>query len=1089
MKEEIEILRQELEKERAARLRAEKRFQENIRKELEYFELLESVNDLICKTTIDGKIIYANQIAENVLGAKRNDIIGKNILDFVPQNQKRQFFLTGARQFLEKNCVTQRELVIENTQNSPRWFSVIIQFTFENCAFCENRKKVSAEREVSITSSKNCHYKHCIIVAHEITDRKEAQLELTKSEKRYRELTNFLPEMICEVDSCGKLTYANQFAINKLGYTSNEVIGNEFEIFKIFAPEDQTKMMKNLPLVLQGKHFSNEYTAVRKNGEQFPVIVYTAPMYAHDTVVGIRGVMIDISERKQNETAIAKSLEQQELVSRILFNYNSTLDDFNVITNQSIRNIGEHTQASRVYICEDSTDGLHISNTFEWCNNGVESKIDRFTDVSYRQIPSLGLMLEENDIIYPENPSELPEDVKLFLGSEFVKSLIIFPLKNSGKTSGFIVLEDCSNKREWSQPEVQLLRTVSNVIADAFARHRLRTELVRSASENNGIIESIPDQILRLSASGRVLSYKTIKRDGVFLNLKDVVNQSVEAILNRELSDMFLAAINECLVIGHFKFDFKFLNWDDLEYYEARFVKMSDSEVLAIIRNVTETKEKEKELQIAKNKAEEASYAKSLFLANVSHEIRTPMNAILGFSEWLYDNIDNNLHKSYLHTILSSGRNLLTLINDLLDLSRIESGKMNLELKPVRCNVILNEIKKVLQRKIEEKNLAFNIYIDRSVPAFIYMDEIRFYQILFNLISNATKFTSVGYIYVSVYATKTSFDNHIDLIVNIEDSGIGIREDQKEKIFGAFTQQSGQSNRYYEGTGLGLAIVSGLLKKMNGEIDLKSKVGKGTTFTVSFRDVKVAEIPENMLYQDEHEYDLVLEPCKIFIVDDVKLNIAVLKRIINDDNVEFMEAYDGTQALDMIQFETPDLVFMDIRMPGLSGYDVTEIIKRNEKLKHIPIVAFTASTMKSEQERIDSLFDAYLEKPALKKDVAAILQRFLPFGHRTDGKNIQEKPELNGPLEHAADLPMIIDRLENDFLKKWERIKGDLIIFDIEEFSNRLAAFAQENSCVVLDYYCSALNGGLQTFDIELIQKEIAGFPELIEKLKAYAVE
>lgn len=1087
MKDEIEILREELEKERSARIQAENRFQQNIRKELEYFELLESVNDLICKTTVDGRIIYANQIAENVLGADRRNMIGKNILSFLPSGQKREFFAHGARQFREKKCVTRRELVLENSLKEQRWFSVIVQFTYENCTFCENKKKVQTKREFAFTASENCNYQHCIIVAHEITDRKRTQVKLAKSEKRYREMTNFLPEMICEVDRCGKLIYANQYALRELGYSSGEINNDNFDVFSVFVPGDRTRMMKNLPLVLQGKHLSNEYTALRRNGEEFPVILYTAPMYEQNAVVGVRGVMIDISERKKSEIAISKSLKQQELVSHILLRYNA-LDDFDMITNESIRNLGEHTQVSRISICQDSKDGSHISNTYEWCNKGVESKIDRFDHVTYQQIPSFRLMLENNETIYPETPSALPEELKKIIEVNSLTSVMIFPLRNSGNTTGFIVLEDCRNEWEWSQSEIQLLKTVSNIISDAFARYRLRTELVRRASENKGIIESIPDQILRLSAFGKVISYETIKRTGIFRDWKDIVNHSIDSVLDKKLSDRFLSAINACLDNGHSHFDFKLFNLDALEYYEVRLVKMNDSEVLSIIRNVTETKEKERELNIAKNKAEEASRAKSQFLANVSHEIRTPMNAIMGFSEWLYDNIDNELHRSYLHTILTSGSNLLTLINDLLDLSRIESGKMSLELKPVRINTLINEIKKVLQRKIEEKNLAFNIHIDRSVPAFVYMDEIRLYQILFNLISNAIKFTRVGYIYVSVYATQTSYDNLINLIVNIEDSGVGIREDQKEKIFEAFTQQSGQSSSYYEGTGLGLAIVNGLIQKMNGEVKVKSKVGKGTTFTLIFRDLKVSDIPSSETGKEEMEYERVLEPRKIFIVDDVKLNITVLKRIIGNENVEFIEANSGAQALDMIQFDVPDLVFMDIRMPGLSGYDVTEIIKNDEKLKHIPVVAFTASTMRSERNRIDSLFDAYLEKPALKKDVKAILQRFLPIGYKPSEKGIVDKQGLYAPHEHVANLPEIIDYLEKNLLKDWERIKNDLVIFDIEEFNNRLAAFAQENSCEVLDRYCRSLDGGLQTFDIELIQQELAGFPELIDKLKSYIV-
>lgn len=1113
MNSEVEILKRKLERERLARLEAEKLLEEKSLElyqtnqklkslnidlenlirvktqrleatENEYHILVESINDLIIKTNLNGEITYANQIAGRILDSYGSSLIlGKNVFNFIPTELRRQTLFFFYRQFISKNCINYLELPLNSVNQDIKWLGISVQFSEERCLSCEKKLCHRIDKNKTFTASNECKYQNVIIVAHDITDQKLAQIELEKSEKRYRELTEFLPELICEVNTNGELIYVNQFALNKFGYTAEEVFHSSFNFLKIFDPKDRAQISQNVKMLMkEGGQLSNEYSALKKNGEMFPVIVYSAPIFKEDRITGVRGVMVDITERKNNELEIARNLRQQEILSEISLNYNS-LQDFEKKNAETLRIIGEHTQVSRVYIFEDSADGLHTSNTFEWCNTGIVPQINELQNIPYSIIPSWKNMLFEKGIIYTENVKELPDDIQDIIEPQSIKSIIVFPLFLDGKFHGFVGFDECTRSRIWSKSEIELLRTIANILSNAFLRNAINNELINSLNENKGIVDSIPDQIIRISESGKILTSFSSQSNVLFEKYEPEKNDSIETLLNEELGNSFLSAIKECLIEGFFKFDFTFLNWDVLEYYEARFVKLKENEVLTIIRNVTENKEKEKELQIAKNKAEEASKTKSEFLANISHEIRTPMNAILGFSEWLHDHVTDTQHKSYLHTILTSGRNLLALINDILDLSKIESGRMNIEMEPMQCKVLIHEIKQVLKQKIEAKNLAFNILIDKSVPEYVYMDEIRLHQILFNIVGNAIKFTSKGFINVSAYAVKTVSNNVINLIISIEDTGIGIKEDQQEKIFTAFTQQSGQSNRYYEGTGLGLAIVSGLLKKLNGEISIKSKLGKGSTFTITLRDVKVAEISEKTLSEVDNQYNIILEPCKILIVDDVDFNIRVLKRIIDSENVTFLEAKSGEEALDVLLGEVPDIIFMDIRMPGINGYDVTEIIKKNEKFKHTPVIAFTASTMSDESDRINDVFDDFLEKPVFKKDIMAVLKKYLPFKYKTPEENQPEENQLIS-AECLENLPVVIQSLENQFLPEWESIKNDLIIFDIEDFNNRLSDFASNNSCGPLDQYCRELNQGLQSFDIEMIEKKLTEFNDLILELK-----
>ncbi|RKE02134.1 ATP-binding protein [Marinifilum flexuosum] len=927
--------------------------------EQEYFTLVESITDIICKVNLRGEVVFVNQIASTIMGQSKEELIGQNVLSFIPSEYRSKVFKYFARQFFQNKCISYYDLPIKTNQNNVLWVRVNVQFTEDKCQECDLKRCFLAGLTEEVVSSNNCHFNEIIVVAHNIT------------------------------------------------------------------------------------------------------------------------------ERRNNELEIARNLRQQEILTEISVNYNS-IADFESNTKEAVRIIGQHTGVSRVYVFEDSTDGLLTSNTYEWCNDGIAPQIKDLQNIPYEMIPSWKRLLNEEGIVYSEKIEELPEDIRAILEPQAIKSIIVLPLIESGNIFGFIGFDECDSNHKWSKSELELLRTVSSTISTAFLRNRIQTDLVLSEKENRGIIDSIPDEILRLNREGQVISFKSRCEDSIFAKLNRPDVNSIVDVLSEDLSNSFISSIEECIVKGDFEFNFSSFHHHEMQYFEARFAKLKSSEVLVIVRNVTELKAKEKQLNIAKNKAEQASKAKSEFLANVSHEIRTPMNAILGFSEWLHTNVENQQHKNYLHTIMTSGRNLLALINDILDLSKIESGKMNIELEPMQCKIVINQIKQVFKQKLEANNLAFNISVDHSVPHYIYMDEVRFYQILFNLVGNAIKFTSKGYIHVSASAVKTSDPNSINLILNVEDTGIGIKEDQQENVFKAFTQQSGQSNRYYEGTGLGLTIVGGLLKKLNGEISLKSEVGRGSKFTIKFKDVKIAEVSAEEDQKAKELNDFVLEPCKILIVDDLKFNILVLKRIIEFDNVTFLEAESGEKAIEIMEMEPPDIVFMDIRMPGMNGYDATEVIRNNPDWNHIPVVAFTASIMNDELERIYKLFDEYLQKPVFRKDVFAVLKKFLKIKYLNaeNAQVIENEVKLSGDC--IANLPEIIDGLENGFLDDWKKIKNDLIIYEIEDFSKKLSDFAFKKSCVILDNYCKELDLAIQSFDIELIEKHIGEFETVIAKLKVY---
>ena len=239
-------------------------------------------------------------------------------------------------------------------------------------------------------------------------------------------------------------------------------------------------------------------------------------------------------------------------------------------------------------------------------------------------------------------------------------------------------------------------------------------------------------------------------------------------------------------------------------------------------------------MNYAKIEADKANEAKSEFLANMSHEIRTPLNAVIGISELLSNTIKDKKQQNYMNTINNAGNSLLLIINDILDLSKIESGKMELNFKPIKLHAIFKEIETIFMQEVHNKEIEFFVEIPNDIPELILFDEVRIRQILLNLIGNAVKFTEKGYVKLSIETVPSNKRDmrQVDLRLSIEDTGIGIPKSEKERIFQAFTQISGQSIKKYGGTGLGLSITKKLVEMMNGKISLESEVGKGSCFRV-----------------------------------------------------------------------------------------------------------------------------------------------------------------------------------------------------------------------------------------------------------------
>jgi PAS domain S-box-containing protein len=681
-------------------------------------------------------------------------------------------------------------------------------------------------------------------------------------------------------------------------------------------------------------------------------------------------------------------------------------------------------------------------------------------------------------------------------------------------------------KREAEQLREQLLeeeRKARETLEKQIIETRKAEASVRESQElYHSLAENIPYVVTRKDVNGVYTYANSMTGDflGKAMRIETTIGRTDFDVWPRDLAEQIRAADKKVIETGEIleginridpSEDFPvpktiFYRWFRVPIRDAAG-KVIGIQVFS--KDVTAEKEAEEALRCAKETAEAAhadavaakvaadaaNAAKSEFLANMSHEIRTPMNAILGFSELLRTQMAASKDRNYLDAIMSSGRTLLTLINDILDLSKIEAGKLELQYEPVSVARLVDEIQKLFSIKAGEKGIKLLTEIDPKLPRGLMLDEVRLRQVLFNVVGNAIKFTEKGHVKIKATCLPISGEEpdetKVNLILEVSDTGIGIPKDQQEHIFGAFSQVAGQSARKFGGTGLGLTITKRLTEMMQGSVAVESEPGQGSVFRFTFPNVEITDMAESDAIAADGGGDFnQFAPATILVADDVALNRQLLTGYFEGTAHKVITVTNGLEAVEEAERSRPDIILMDMRMPELDGHAATQRLKANAALKHIPVIAVTASSFREEEARARKICDGFIRKPFNRADLVAELKRFLKLAEAPSSeppKVVGEKIPVASAAEVSADVmarrPGLVSALREQEQIVWPRLCKTRAMGEIEAFAQRLLRSAEEGQWPALRSYAETLDQQVQEFDLSRLPQTLQRFPEVIASL------
>jgi len=789
-----------------------------------------------------------------------------------------------------------------------------------------------------------------------IERRKKQEQQLKQSRQKFSELAEHAPIGILSCDRDGNIDYINSKVAEIMGSPgiekTKEINLLEFPLLKKnnISEKIERSMQKNT----SGTY---EINYITKWGKKVWVRLHITPIKGTNGVKGAQIIIDDITEKRE----IQEKLKSSEKNFRSFF---ETMDDLIFVGNLKgeIMYTNQAVSKKLGYSMEE-LKGMEILDVHP------DDKRDEAAEI-------LKKMFDGDKKICPlplarEDGSKLAVETKIWFGNWDGEEVI------------FAISKDLSTQQEALQKFNKLFENNPALMAVSTIPEGEFLEVNRAFLDKLGYRE-------------KEIIGKNSRELDLFLNPEEHENTAENLARTGQIKNKELKVKKKNGEILDGLFSGEIIESQSKKYFltvmtDITKQKEAEKELVSINKKLKESIKKANEMAA---RAERANKLKSQFLANMSHEIRTPLNIIMGYTDILNKDFEKKNFQKYLNSIRSAGESLLDQVNDILDMSKIEAGMLEINNEYINLEEVTKEIAGIFKDRVDDKEIDFN-FCAPEMPEYVKIDQSRFRQILLNLLDNAFKFTSQGHVSLAVKTAEKAVKNRksaedlkvldpqaeglLELEIEVEDTGIGIKEEKKAEIFNAFSQQEGNSTRKYSGTGLGLSITKSLINMMGGRIEFESKEGIGSKFTVYFPELSYKDGEEKKQQQEKSSHPENFGGAVILVVDDEELNRELLKIKLGGKNIKVVEAADGREAVKAAEKEQPDLVLMDLKMPVMDGYQAFEKIRQSEKIDYeLPVIALTAAATDNEQQMsIKKGFSNFLSKPLVEGRLYELLEEHL----------------------------------------------------------------------------------------------------------------
>ncbi len=889
--------------------------------EQRYYNIFENAPDMYFIINKDGRVLNVNNFGVDCLGYEKEELINDSVWKIVHPDDRSEIKKQVEDIFNNKVSNSEIEFRKIKKDGSILWVQERIQLN-------HNNKNEPGE---------------LLIMCRDITRRKQVEEALKESRLLFTTFMDYLPGSVFIKNEKSEYLYSNYYFSKKLGI---EKLNDPSKVANIHKTENKRDIeFDRLTLQKGPVEYIKETVNEANDISFFRVLKFPVPRSGKSPLIG--GISLEVTDLFKAQ----KKLEQSEERLRL------------AIESAKEGTWDRNFKANEIYLSE------HFKEIF-----GLQGKTNIPPDY-----------LWEN-IIIDEDIDHAKETINKHLNGETEWYNTEYRIKSSDGDLRWILDKGRVVERDDQGKPLRM----SGMVIDITESKRMHEALEQSEELLNAYTHSMPDDGFLFDEQGNIIKIFTSNNDFLEGSTEELVGKKVTDLMPNDIAGEILNTIHNTLETGKSnKYEYEYLTPSGVKWFEGitsnlKIRKNNKRLVVWVSRDITDRKNLERHLLSAKRIAERANRAKSEFLASMSHEIRTPMNNIIGMTDLTFEtNLDEEQYE-YMDIIKTSSHHLLDIINDILNLSKIEAGKVQLEHKPFVLTKPVTEVIQSLLPTANKKEIQLGYFIDQHIAGTINGDALHFKQILYNLLGNALKFTDEGGCILRVKLNEKPIkltDLETSLLFSVEDTGIGIASAKHKSIFQPFSQAHIETTRKYGGTGLGLSITQKLVELMGGRIWLESEEGSGTIFffelpyDTSVETIKKEESPKDTVTEETSE--TIDESLNLLIAEDNDLNQKLIVKLLKNRGHKCTLAEDGRETIEKLKEDTFDAIFMDIQMPGMNGIDATKRIRgsRDDGFDpDIPIVAVTAYAFDEDKHKFfDVGMNEFIPKPISNRKLDSVL--------------------------------------------------------------------------------------------------------------------